>query len=237
MTLKDLLGLGRKQDPLKQFFKTRFNIRLRNAEIYKQAITHKSFSNKNPEEPHNEKLEFLGDAILGAVFSSYLHQIYPDLDEGMLTKLRSRAVSRQNLNIIAIDLGLDTLVRAEKNLMSQPNNCLPGNALEAIAGAIYLERGYDTTRRIMLRTMLPLIEKHNLIQSDTNYKSRLLEWGQKAGKSIRLETSETKAKAESRRFKSEVMIENRKFPAGYGRKKKYAEQDAALAALMELGEF
>jgi ribonuclease-3 len=237
VTLKAFLGFSRlPSSPLRDYFKSRFNLRLKEVALYQQALTHKSFSNKHLECQHNEKLEFLGDAILGAIFSSYLYQAYPSLDEGMLTKLRARVVNRQNLTEMALTLGLDKYIRAEKNLMDQRNNSLPGNALEAVVGAMYLERGYSFTRKFILRHLLPIVEEARLLESDTNHKSRLLEWGQKHNKTVNMSTEETNSKSEARRFKSIVQIDERSFPAGYGRKKKYAEQDAALGALMELGE-
>jgi ribonuclease-3 len=236
VTLKDLFGFSKRQSPVYEYFKKRFQLKVKNLELFEQAFTHKSYSNKNPQYAHNEKLEFLGDAILGAVFSSYLHQAFPNEDEGMLTKMRARVVNRQNLTLMAVSLDMDKFIKAEKNLLDQKNNSLPGNTLEAVTGALYLERGYAFTRKFILRHLLPLIEEHKLLESDNNHKSKLLEWAHKFGKEVHIESEETKAKAESRRFKAIVQIDGKVYPAGYGRKKKYAEQDAALGALIALGE-
>ncbi len=152
-----------------------------NVFLYTLAFRHKSVAEELQEgvKNSNERLEYLGDAILSSVVAEYLFKIFPYKDEGFLTKMRSKMVSRTQLNSLAVKLGISELVNATKDKGSQPKS-LNGDAFEALVGAIYLDKGYNFTKKIIInRIYKPIIDIDELEQKETNYKSRLIEWSQK----------------------------------------------------------
>ena len=163
----------------KAYYKTidrLFGFAPNNIELYKLALIHKSASLilENGEAINNERLEFLGDAIIEAVTSDYLYIEYPDRDEGFLTQMRSRMVSRQSLDALAVSLGLDKEVIANDIGMVQKH--LFGDAFEAMMGAVYLDKGYNFVNRLLINNLYPkYINLEGLTESETDFKSRLIE--------------------------------------------------------------
>lgn len=152
-----------------------------NVFLYTLAFRHKSVAEEVQDgvKNSNERLEYLGDAILNSVVAEYLFKIFPYKDEGFLTKMRSKMVSRAQLNSLAIKLGISEMVNVTKERGSQPKS-LNGDAFEALIGAIYLDKGYKFAQHIIInRIYKPLIDIDELEQKETNYKSRLIEWSQK----------------------------------------------------------
>ena len=152
----------------------------RNKKLYQLAMLHKSASIKTKEglPLSYERLEYLGDAILGAVVAEILYKFFPNKDEGFLTKIRSKIVSRESLNCLSVRLGLDRQVITKCDLSQ--NKHVYGDVFEALIGAIYLDQGYDITKKFIDRNLLGNCNNlKDIIVEDTNYKSRLLEWGQK----------------------------------------------------------
>ncbi len=158
-----------------------FGIRAHNIELYKLALMHRSASIDLDDGTHlnNERLEFLGDAVLEAIVSDYLFIEFPDKNEGFLTQVRSKIVSRTSLNDIAVRIGLDKHVIVQHN-SNHIQKHLYGDALEAMIGAIYLDKGYDFTNRLIINDIIGRhLDLNQVTQIETDFKSRLIEWGQK----------------------------------------------------------
>jgi ribonuclease III len=207
--------------------------------IYKLAFFHKSStpSDKpigNGIMQNNERLEYLGDAVLGTIVAEYLFSKYPNSDEGFLTKMRSKIVKRNSLNKIGDKMGLDVILQEYNN--TRLSRSMLGNAVEALVGAIYLECGYDKTRRYIIKKLLrKYLDIHELETYDDNYKSQLLEWSQKNGKVVSYKVI-AKYKFEKRdRFKVAVLLDGNKIATADDFNKKSAEQMASEKALIALG--
>ncbi len=209
-----------------------------NLSIFKLAFSHRSNTSTNDEKTYaiqnNERLEYLGDAVLGTIVGEYLFQKYPNADEGFLTKMRSKIVKRKSLNKIGDKMGLDVILTEHNN--TRLSRSMLGNAVEALVGAVYLERGYWHTRRFVIKKMLMnYVDVHELEHYDDNYKSQLLEWCQKNGQNISYKLL-ARYKYEKRdRFKVAVMIDGKKLATADDFNKKSAEQTASEKALIALG--
>lgn len=208
-----------------------------NLRLYRTALTHTSVLKQTAAGRHetNERLEFLGDAILGAVVAEFLYKKFPYKQEGFLTEIRSRIVNREMLNSVAIRIGINTLVKTDQNGQNFRYKSINGNALEALVGAIYLDKGYKTTRRFILDELIkPHIDVHTLVTTTANFKSKLIEWAQGQNKSIRFEIINAKPQGNFTEFSSEVFISDESVATGHGHSKKRAEQAAAEKALQAL---
>ena len=203
-----------------------------NIELYKLALIHKSASVELEDGSHvnNERLEFLGDAVIGSITSDYLFIEFPDRDEGFMTQLRSKIVSRQSLNAIASKIGLDKHVisHAAGNLVQKH---IYGDAFEAMMGAIYLDQGYDFANRLLINRIYGrYLSLDEVLQSETDFKSRLIEWCQKNHYSIEFRTGhDTSAQSAHPTFVSTVYVDGMPVGHGTGDSKKVAEQNAAFS--------
>ena len=206
----------------------------KNVSIFKLAFYHRS-NNSNGEQPmqNNERLEFLGDAMLDVVVAEYLFQKYPGADEGFLTKMRSKIVKRKTLNEIAYKMQIDVLLKEFNN--TRLSHSMLGNALEALIGAIYIDKGYRNTRDYVIHQILrEYLNVHRLEKVDDNFKSRLLEWGQKENVRVDFKVV-SKYKQEHRdRFRITVYLDGQARGTAEDFSKKSAEQKAAKMALDEL---
>ena len=203
--------------------------------IFKLAFSHKSNpSDKAYAIQNNERLEFLGDAILGTIVAEYLFKKYPNSNEGFLTKMRSKIVKRNTLNKIGDKMGLDMLL--QEYSQTRLSRSMLGNAVEALVGAVYLEKGYRATKRFVVRRILHnYVDVHELESYDDNYKSQLLEWCQKNGQSVSYKLV-ARYKFEKRdRFKVAVMVDGKKIATADDFNKKSAEQTASEKAMLNLG--
>lgn len=203
--------------------------------IFKLAFYHKSAINEKPYAiQNNERLEYLGDAVLGTIVAEYLFQKYPSGNEGFLTKMRSKIVKRKSLNKIADKMGLDIFLSQYNS--TKLSSSMLGNAFEALIGAVYIECGYEKTKRYVINKILrSYLDIHELETYDDNYKSQLLEWGQKNGKNILYKVI-AKYKFEKRdRFKVAVMVDDEKIATADDFNKKSAEQTASEKAMKILG--
>jgi len=203
--------------------------------LFKLAFFHKStFSSNDYAISNNERLEFLGDAVLSTIVAEYLFKKYPNSDEGFLTKMRSKIVKRNSLDEIADKMGLD-LVLANYNLTRLSKSML-GNALEALVGAVYIEVGYARTKHyVVSRILRRYLDIHELESYDDNYKSQLLEWCQKNGRQIEYKVM-AKYKSEKRdKFKVAVYVDGKKLGTADDFNKKSAEQLASERAMTALG--
>ena len=205
-----------------------------NIELYKLALIHKSASIVLEDGQHinNERLEFLGDAVIESVSSDYLFIEFPDKNEGFLTQLRSKMVSRQSLNSVAKRIGLDDHVitnSSSSNSTSQKH--IYGDAFEAMMGAIYLDQGYDFVNRLLINKIFTqYLKLDTLAESETDFKSRLIEWCQKNHHTINFVTTHDKTYSATHPFfYSKVMIDDIEMGHGAGESKKEAEQRAAYS--------
>ncbi len=206
-----------------------------NLSIFKLAFSHKSTTSEKANGlQNNERLEYLGDAVLGTIVAEYLFKKYPGKDEGFLTKMRSKIVKRKALNKIGDKMGLDVLLN-EYN-QTRLSYSMLGNAVEALVGAVYLECGYTGTRDFVIQKVLRnYVDVHELEKVDDNYKSQLLEWCQKNGQSVSYKLL-ARYKFEKRdRFKVAVVINGEKMATADDFNKKSAEQTASEKAMQALG--
>ena len=203
-----------------------------NIELYKLALIHKSASIELEDGRHinNERLEFLGDAVIESVTSDYLFIEFPEKDEGFMTQLRSKIVSRQSLNRIASKLGLDSYVISNA-VGNTTQKHIFGDAFEAMMGAIYLDQGYDFANRLLINKIFKLhLSIDDILRSETDFKSRLIEWCQKNHYTIEFRTdSDHSANMSRPMFHSIVYVDGIAVGHGIGDSKKQAEQNAAFS--------
>lgn len=208
-------------------------------DLYKEAMTHRSSSirSRKGRWVNNERLEFLGDAILDAIVADILYKKFEHKKEGFLTSMRSRIVQRETLNKLAMELGIDTLiVSSTRNLAHNTN--IYGDALEALIGAIYLDQGYRVAKKFVYETMIKQhlsIEK--VLKSEVDFKSRLIEWGQKNKVEVRFEVTDSSYDAHNNPvFVSCVKVADVEVGSGKGYSKKESHQMAAKIAIKKLRE-
>ena len=208
-----------------------------NIELYKLALIHRSASvSVNGQSINNERLEFLGDAVIESVTSDYLFIEFPDYQEGELTKLRSKLVSRQSLNAIAGEIGLDKCVIC-KPMGGSSQKHIFGDAFEAMMGAIYLDQGYNFVNRLLINDIYPNHASLDEVdESETDFKSRLIEWGQKEHHTIHFRTKGDGGKPGAQRFNCIVFVDGIEVGHGAGESKKEAEQLAAESVSHEVSD-
>ena len=231
--------LRRNYGPDKNYFVAiddMFGIIPHNIELYKLALIHKSASVELEDGSHinNERLEFLGDAVIESITSDYLFIEFPDRDEGFMTQLRSKIVSRQSLNRIASEIGLDRhVISHAAGNMSQKH--IYGDAFEAMMGAIYLDQGYNFANRLLINNIYATkLSLDEVDETETDFKSRLIEWGQKNHHTVVFRTKGTPTGAgATRSFHCTVLVDNLEVGHGIGSSKKEAEQRAAESATYE----
>ena len=233
-------------DFFKQFFKERagasFKKQLKNVlgfspdniSLYKTALTHRSVR-ENADE-NNERLEYLGDAVLSALVADYLFMRYPYKEEGFLTEMRSKMVNRQQLNEIALRMGLKKITLYNKSDGSLKISQIFGNTLEALVGAIYLDRGYKKTAKwVTERIILPHMFIDDLKLLEINHKHKLYGWANKNGKVLEFETVEERVENGRRLFTIAAVVDGSKIAEGKAFNKKDASQIAAQMAVVMLG--
>lgn len=209
----------------------------RNIGIYEQALLHKSSSVKSGKGRllNNERLEFLGDAILDAVVADIVYSRFEGKKEGFLTNTRSKIVQRETLNKLAVEIGLDKLIKYSTRTSSH-NSYVCGNAFEALIGAIYLDKGYDTCKRFVEEKIINrFINLDKIANKEVNFKSKLIEWGQKHKVTISFELIEENFDKEGNPvFRTQVLVNGLMGGSGEGYSKKESQQNAAKRALNKL---
>jgi ribonuclease-3 len=209
-----------------------------NMEVYQLAFRHTSASKETSIKgfrESNERLEYLGDSVLGMVIAEYLFKKFPYKDEGFLTEIRSRIVNRETLNGIARKIGLDRLIEFDGNRRGMPpNSSMYGDALEALVGAVYLDKGYRFTKKFITKELLTHYDLDALINNNANFKSRLIEWAQREGKEVKFMIVQENGSRHFREFISQVSLDGEVFATGNGYSKKKAEQSAAEKACEQL---
>lgn len=210
-----------------------------NVTLYKMAFRHRSAAKvlKNGSRSSNERLEFLGDAVLGSVIAELLFKHYPYKEEGFLTEMRSKIVNRANLNQLAKKMGFDKLIQFDQRSVSiqTKHNSMLGDAFEAVIGAVYMDKGYNFTKDFLLRRIVkPHIDIHTLELTETNFKSKLIEWCQRHGKDISFDMVENGDGESAKLFTVHAIIDNENHGVGRDYNKKNAEKLAAEKACISL---
>ncbi len=203
-----------------------------NLYLYKLALQHTSAAKEIKSDgfrESNERLEYLGDAILGAVIADFLFKKFPFKEEGFLTEIRSRIVNRESLNIVAKKIGLNRLVVFDgQRRTALTHKSMYGDALEAVVGAIYLDKGFNFSRKFIIKRLIkPHFDLENIVQNNQNFKSIMIEWAQRANKKVHFEILEERGAIHNKEFIAQVIIDGEPFATGSGYSKKKAEQAAA----------
>jgi ribonuclease-3 len=210
-----------------------------NISLYRKAFTHSSAANQTkanemPRESY-ERLEFLGDAVLSSVIADYLFKKFPFKDEGFLTKMRSRIVSRQQLGKLAVKFGVDRFIQAESGLAGRSNS-INGDVFEALIGAIYIDKGYPYTAKFINETILRYhMDIDEIEANDHDYKSKLIEWAQKGRKELRFNLVEETGAGQFKVYTVEITVDGKPCGRSQHQSKKRAEQEAAGICLTTLG--
>ncbi|WP_428897999.1 ribonuclease-3 [Parelusimicrobium proximum] len=204
-------------------------------DLIKEALTHKSFSGGSHHIKDNERLEFLGDSILGMLTAEHLYNKYPDVEEGVLSKIKSSAVSRHNLYLWASELGLGKHIQmasSEAATGGRTRESILSNAMEAVIGAVYLDGGFEAARELVGKWL----EGQNLKSRDVeDYKSTLQEYYQKKHKNPPVyEIVQTVGPEHDKIFTVAVLLDGKEIAKGKGKNKKLAEQAAAQSAMEQL---
>lgn len=190
--------------------------------LFELAVTHRSIlGNDELNKGDNERLEFLGDAILSAVVSEYLYLNFSQMDEGDLSQLRSKVVSRQNLNLVAEKLGLSEIIRAKVNQRAMKNS-VAGNTLEALIGAVFMDGGQKRAKKFVRRLITDFMNIEELQKTESNFKSKVIEYGQQHKKKIQFNCEESGGK--SKTFKVFLSVDGEVVHEASSSSKKKAEQ-------------
>ncbi len=209
--------------------------------LYDLAFIHRSASSTDLMglPVNNERLEYLGDAVLGAIVAEYLYNRFPRKDEGFLTQMRSRIVNRSFLTQLTFKLGLNRFISSNTNSVNDSSHIF-GDVFEAFIGAVYLDVGYQGVKQFVIKKVLSVhVDIQQLEKSDNNYKSQLIEWGQKNKREVEFDTRENpENSSQSLPFISIIRIDGQIVGKGEGYSKKESQQSSACKALsyLELGE-
>lgn len=217
------------------FVEKSFGYRPRNLELFQRALTHKSIAHNN-DELSNERLEFLGDAILDAVIAEMLFSLYPEEDEGHLTKIKSKVVSRRTLSMIGEEMEIGSVLRYNRG-RSIKMSTIEGNAFEALVGALYLDAGYLQVKKSLNDHILrKYIDLNQILEEEIDFKSKLFIWSQKNRLPLEFEVISEENLGSAWNYKVRVVINEQEFGRGSGSSKKKAEQAASKETLELLGE-
>ena len=205
-----------------------------NIDLYKIALSHRSI--KEFSEENNERLEFLGDAVLSSIIAHYLFKKYPYKDEGFLTEMRSKMVNRQKLNEIALKMGLKKISLYNKNDHALKISQIFGNTLEALIGAVFLDKGYNKTQKwVENYIILPHLFINDLENIEINIKNKLYGWASKNGKSVEFATLNESVDKGRRLFTIAATVDGQIIAQAKGFNKKDASHLAAQMAVEKLG--
>lgn len=212
--------------------------RFQQPQLLFEALTHPTYAYERGGLPSNQRLEFLGDAVVGLMVSEYLHSRAPEADEGQLTKLRAAVVSAPTLAARARELGAGQalrLGRGEEQMGGRERESNLADAFEALVAAIYLDAGPEAARRFVLRELKPEVEQARAGKLNPNFKARLLEWSQRVyGEPPRYQVVAEEGPVHARRYRVQALVAGRPAGEGEGRSKREAEQQAARQALAQL---
>lgn len=230
------LFLTSEEKEISKAIKYMLGVKPKNVHLYKQAFRHKSaaFEVKHGVKNSNERLEYLGDSVLNTIIADYLFLKFPYKDEGYLTEMRSRIVNRNQLNTIAQKIGLEQLIHKNSDNHNH-NTSIPGNALEALIGALYIDQGFNVTRKIVIKRIVQVfLDISNLENININYKSKLIEWAQKEKKHIYFKVLDTQGSAKHLKHIVGLFINDELITKADGFSVKKAEKNAAELAFRKL---
>ena len=217
-----------KDKELANYIKRISGISPRNLFYYHQALTHRS-SNSNPKN-NNERLELLGDSVLDTIVADYLFKKYPYKEEGFMTELRSKIVSRKSLNRLGEKLGLIDFLKVNKKIFSDSSKDIGGNTFEAFVGALYLDAGYDETHRFIVKRVLQqLLDVDDIEATEVDFKSKIYHYIQRENKKIEY-LAEESVRNRKTYFTITLQINDEPIAKGEGFSKKVAEQNASMKA-------
>ncbi len=220
---------------LSTFLLKRLGYRPKNVKLFEKAFTHKSYSNTKQGVKSNERLEYLGDRVIDLIVADYLFQKFPNKNEGDLTKIKSKIVSRKMLSELGAKMTLLNYILYSKN-RSINTQTLEGNAFEALIGALYLDAGYEETRKIFKQYIIKkYINLEKVMNEESDFKSTLLIWGQKNKLPIQFNLLEKASKQNNYTYVINVSINSEIWGLGKGKNKKEAEQKASRETLELLG--
>lgn len=226
---------NKKEKELIAFIKHLTGEEPKNLSVYFLAFKHTSVNKDKRDyiEHSNERLEYLGDAILGAIIAEYLFKKFPFKDEGFLTEIRSRIVNGESLGTLAKKIGLTKFIEFNargKNAFS--HKAMNGDAMEALVGAVYLDRGFKFCKKFVIdRLIEPHLDIDTVINTDINYKSKLIIWCQTKGKVLKYDIIDEQDFKHYKEFTATVMLDGVEVARGKANSKKRAEQDASRKAL------
>ena len=205
----------------------------RNMKLYEAALIHRSatFTLPDGKRINNERLEYLGDAVINSILSHYLFEKYPDANEGFMTKVRSRIANREILNQLASSLGIDTILICNVN-SAHPKKNLFGDALEALIGALFLDKGFKKTKKVFINCILHKhLDLEAIINTNADYKSLIFEWVQKNKSNLIFKYNEEYDFNQKKSvFTTKLFINHEELASGHGMSKKEAEQEASSIA-------
>lgn len=222
---------------LKSALKNTLGISPKNISLYTQAFRHNSIAKEIKEgiKDSNERLEYLGDSILNAIIAEYLFRKFPYKDEGFLTKMRSKMVSRDHLNQLSVKLGLNKLL----SLTNDPNlkfSSMHGDAFEALIGAIYIDKGFYAVQDFILNRILKFhVDVEKILLTETDFKSKLIEWSQRERQEVKFAVVEENGNGYDKQFVIAIMVKGEAVAQAQHFSKKKAEQLSAEAACIKLG--
>jgi ribonuclease III len=232
--LERFIARSEKTPSLKKQLRDMLGFSPGNLSLYKAALTHRSV--KDSADENNERLEYLGDAILSGIVADFLFKKYPYKEEGFLTEMRSKMVNRTTLNEIAIKMGLRKTTNFNKYDNSLRMSQIFGNTLEAVVGAVYLDKGYKKTKLwVMERIIIPHLFMEDLENLEINHKNKLYGWANKNGKNLEFETLSERIESGRRLFTIGAVVDGELIAEAKAYNKKDASQVAAQIAVEKLG--
>lgn len=219
-----------------RFLHQKLDYHPRNIQFFVKAVTHKSYLGNDDQENSNERLEFLGDAAIDSIIAEYLYLKFPEADEGYLTKIKSKLVSRKNLSEIAENIGIREIMRYQKGRAINMST-IEGNAFEALMGAILLDKGYEELKKVLNVIILQKYADINkLLEEEIDFKSKLFIWCQKNRYEVEFKTLTEENHGGFWKYTMIAVINNKSYGMGSGSSKKVAEQAASKETLELIGE-
>ncbi len=238
MAIRKLLSLLKKQSGDKNFrvwIKSTCGYAPHNLSLYQQAFAHRSHSNVSKSPVNNERLEFLGDAILGAIVADYLFEIYPYKNEGFLTQLRSRIVNGESLKSLAKKFGFELHLKTNSRRNERPSTYALGDAFEAFIGALYLDHGFNKTKKFVVSRIIKThLDLDKLVQTNEDFKSQLQIFCQKNKFQLEYKLISEEMAGKDRLYVIQVFVNNKPYTRFENFSKRMAEQKAAELSLEEL---
>lgn len=207
----------------------------RNVMIYKLALLHRSAATEqNGHKISNERLEYLGDAVLSSIVADYLFKKFPYKEEGFLTEMRSKLVSREQLNKLSNKMGIDRFIQSNQDSKSYFRSMM-GDAFEALIGAIYLDKGYNFTKKVVVNRIINVhFDIDELEKFENNFKSKLIEWSQKERKEVKFNVVSEVGTGSKKQYVVEISIDEKVYSSGCDFSIKGAEKIAAEKAYVQL---